>query len=183
MCLCFRDYDKLDPLDIVGNCSLAFDVAESKLGIPSLLGWKIISRYTSFWLKFLLEHYKYFVFRSVGHGKHGMSRQIVRPHVCGSILLGIQKCGTEISFNTRQRWKWCPCRISKARQEGNIINMTFTSSLEYNLYYEFQLWLISWGIKTVIFSQWYKGGYMYGLVFLIRRLTTLSNYIAPGSML
>lgn len=34
----YSDYDKLDPSDIIGNCSLAFDVAESKLGIASLLG-------------------------------------------------------------------------------------------------------------------------------------------------
>jgi len=32
-----RDYDKLDPSDIIGNCALAFDTAESKLGIPALL--------------------------------------------------------------------------------------------------------------------------------------------------
>jgi len=31
------DYDSLDPSDIVGNCALAFDTAESKLGIPALL--------------------------------------------------------------------------------------------------------------------------------------------------
>ncbi|CAL8144119.1 unnamed protein product [Orchesella dallaii] len=31
------DYDKLDPSDIIGNCSLAFETAESKLGIPALL--------------------------------------------------------------------------------------------------------------------------------------------------
>jgi len=31
------DYDKLDPSDIIGNCALAFDTAESKLGIPALL--------------------------------------------------------------------------------------------------------------------------------------------------
>jgi hypothetical protein len=31
------EYDKLDPSDIIGNCSLAFEVAESKLGIPALL--------------------------------------------------------------------------------------------------------------------------------------------------
>jgi hypothetical protein len=34
---CNRDYDKLDPSDIIGNCALAFDTAESKLGIPALL--------------------------------------------------------------------------------------------------------------------------------------------------
>ncbi|CAG7818308.1 unnamed protein product [Allacma fusca] len=31
------DYDSLDENDIVGNCTLAFDTAESKLGIPALL--------------------------------------------------------------------------------------------------------------------------------------------------
>jgi len=31
------DYDKLDPSDIMGNCSLAFKVAEDELGIPALL--------------------------------------------------------------------------------------------------------------------------------------------------
>ena len=32
-----RDYEKLDPSDILGNCALAFEIAESKLGIPQLL--------------------------------------------------------------------------------------------------------------------------------------------------
>lgn len=31
------EYEKLDPSDIIGNCSLAFETAESKLGIPALL--------------------------------------------------------------------------------------------------------------------------------------------------
>jgi hypothetical protein len=35
--LYFSDYEKLDPSDILGNCALAFDVAENKLGIPALL--------------------------------------------------------------------------------------------------------------------------------------------------